>query len=170
MKKQIIFLAVQYKFFPVFGHQSPVSVSGSALKPMLIRNITGIRGFIDNYSFHHWLLFCGSGSGIRCLFDPWPGSSIRVPGGVKNQDPGSGINNPDNISESLETTFFWDKIRYFDSDPGRKKFGSGFLALRCVSEGEGGGGSGRSGQQEVLAARQGQESQAREGGRTDWNP
>ncbi len=34
----------------------------------------------------------GSGSGIRCLFDPW----IRDPGWVKNQDPdpgsGSGMN------------------------------------------------------------------------------
>ena len=35
---------------------------------------------------------CGSGSGIRCLFDPW----IRVPGWVESQhpDPGSGMNNP----------------------------------------------------------------------------
>jgi hypothetical protein len=31
---------------------------------------------------------------------------------------GSGINNPDHISESLET-FFWVKIhRFFDADPG----------------------------------------------------
>ncbi len=29
---------------------------------------------------------CGSGCGIRCLFDPW----IRDPGWVKNQDPDSG--------------------------------------------------------------------------------
>jgi hypothetical protein len=39
------------------------------------------------------------GSGIRCLFDPW----IRDPGWVKNQDPGSGMNILDHISESLET-------------------------------------------------------------------
>jgi hypothetical protein len=48
----------------------------------------------------------GSGSGIRCLFDP----EIRDPGWVKNQDPnlrsGSGTNNPDHISESLETIFW----------------------------------------------------------------
>ncbi len=37
---------------------------------------------------------CGSGSGIRCLFDPW----IRDPGWVKSKDPGSGMNNPDHIS------------------------------------------------------------------------
>jgi hypothetical protein len=39
---------------------------------------------------------CGSGSGIRCLFDPW----IRDPGWVKSKDPdpGSGTNNPDHIS------------------------------------------------------------------------
>jgi hypothetical protein len=36
-----------------------------------------------------------SGSGIRCLFDPW----IRDPGWVESQhpDPGSGMNNPDHI-------------------------------------------------------------------------
>jgi hypothetical protein len=35
------------------------------------------------------------------------------------------MNNPDHISESLETTF-WDKIlKFFDADPGSKKFGSG---------------------------------------------
>ncbi len=35
-----------------------------------------------------------------------PGSGIRYPGCVKNQDPGSGsgINNPDHISESLKTS------------------------------------------------------------------
>jgi hypothetical protein len=39
---------------------------------------------------------CGSGSGIRYIFDPW----IRDPGWVKSQDPdpGSGMNNPDHIS------------------------------------------------------------------------
>ncbi len=35
------------------------------------------------------------GSGIWCLFDPW----IRDPGWVESQhpDPGSGVNNPDQI-------------------------------------------------------------------------
>jgi hypothetical protein len=38
---------------------------------------------------------CESGSGIRCLFDPW----IRDPGWVESQHPdlGSGMNNPDPI-------------------------------------------------------------------------
>ncbi len=54
------------------------------------------------------------------------------------------------------------QIRY----PGWNKFESGC----CVAEREGGGRGGRSGQQEILAPRQGQESQAGEGGRTDWNP
>jgi hypothetical protein len=65
---------------------------------------------------------------IRRLFDP----RIWDPGWVKNQDSdwGSKMNNPDHISESLET-IFWVKIflmRFKDgknSDPGRKKFGSG---------------------------------------------
>jgi hypothetical protein len=39
---------------------------------------------------------------------------------------GSGMNNPDHISESLET-IFWLKyiLKFFDADPGWKKFGSG---------------------------------------------
>jgi WD40 repeat protein len=49
---------------------------------------------------------CVSGSGIRCLFDPW----IRDLGWVKklDLDPGSGsrMNSPDHISESLENNFF----------------------------------------------------------------
>jgi hypothetical protein len=51
---------------------------------------------------------------------------IRVwdPGWVKNQDPdpgsGSGMNIPDNISESLETIFLVNLIvlQFFNSDPG----------------------------------------------------
>jgi hypothetical protein len=61
------------------------------------------------------------GSGIRCLFDPW----IRDPGWVKNQDSGSEMNNPDHIYESLETIFWIKILKFFDVDPGWKKFGSG---------------------------------------------
>jgi hypothetical protein len=60
---------------------------------------------------------------IRCLFDPW----IRDPGWGKKSGSGSGMDNPDHISESLET-FFWVKIpKFFDANPGppeREKFGS----------------------------------------------
>jgi hypothetical protein len=61
---------------------------------------------------------CGSGSVIRCLFDPW----IRDPGWVKNldSDPGSGMNNPDLISERLETIFWIKILQFFDADPGWK--------------------------------------------------
>jgi hypothetical protein len=50
---------------------------------------------------------CGSGSGIRCFFNPW----IRDPGSgmAKKSGSGSGMNNPDHISERLET-FFLVKI------------------------------------------------------------
>jgi hypothetical protein len=45
--------------------------------------------------------------------DPW----VRDPGWVKNQEPdpgsGYGMNNPDHISESLET-FFWG-LKYLNS-------------------------------------------------------
>ncbi len=67
---------------------------------------------------------CGSGSGIRCLFDLW----IRDPGWVKNQEP-----DPDHISESLETIF---ELKYFNSlmqirDPESEmaKFGSGMKKI-----------------------------------------
>jgi hypothetical protein len=77
--------------------------------------------------------YCGSG--IRCFFDSW----IRDPGWVKKHDPdpgfGSGINNPDHISESLETSFWVKILKFSDADPvsgnllardpGWKKFGSG---------------------------------------------
>jgi hypothetical protein len=49
------------------------------------------------FSLSSFCQCCGSGSGIRFLFDPW----IRDPGGVKksqDQDPGPGMNNPDHIS------------------------------------------------------------------------
>jgi hypothetical protein len=60
--------------------------------------------------------------------DPVP-FEPRDPGWVKNPDPGSGsgMNNLDHISESLET-IFWVKIfKLFDVDPGSgiEKFGSG---------------------------------------------
>ncbi len=59
---------------------------------------------------------CGSGSGIRCLIDPW----IRDPVWVKNQDPDPG-EHPDHISRELRNNFFWVKILKFvdaDADPG----------------------------------------------------
>jgi hypothetical protein len=43
-------------------------------------------------------------------------------GWVKNQDPdpgsGSGMNNPDHITESLETIFWVKILKFFDADPG----------------------------------------------------
>jgi hypothetical protein len=47
---------------------------------------------------------CGSGSGIRCLFSLNPGSGMG-----KKSRSGSGMNNPDHISESLKT-IVWVKI------------------------------------------------------------
>jgi hypothetical protein len=62
---------------------------------------------------------------IRCRFAPW----IRDTGWVKNQDPGSGLNNPDHISNSLETVFWvktlkWKKWK--NLDPGWKISYPGF--------------------------------------------
>jgi hypothetical protein len=59
-----------------------------------------------------------------------PGTGIRDPGWVKNQDPdpgsGSWMSNPDHISESLEAIFWVKILKFFYADPGWKKFGSGF--------------------------------------------
>ncbi len=65
---------------------------------------------IGNVTF---LQCCGSGSGIRCLFGPRaldPGSGM---GKKSRSGSGSGMNIPDHISMSLETTFgvnmlIWD--------------------------------------------------------------
>ncbi len=73
------------------------------------------------------------GSGIRCLSDAWirdPGSgAFLTPGSGmgKNSGSGSGIrigmNNPDHISESLETIFWVKILKFFDlvQDPGYEK-------------------------------------------------
>ncbi len=58
---------------------------------------------------------------------------IRDPGWVKirmlirDPDPGSGsgMNDPDHISESLETIFWVKILKFFSADPEWEKFGSG---------------------------------------------
>jgi hypothetical protein len=84
---------------------------------------------------------CGSGSGIRCLFDPLdPGSGMG-----KKSGSGSGISSPDHISESFETIFWVKIIKFLDAVPGsgmKKKFGSGInnaakytcIVKRCLVE------------------------------------
>ncbi len=61
-----------------------------------------------------------------------PGFGIRCPGWVKKPDPdprfGSGMNNPDHISESVETIFY-KILKLFDVHPGWKKFASATLTL-----------------------------------------
>jgi hypothetical protein len=43
---------------------------------------------------------------------------------------GSGMNNPDHIFESLDTIFWVKILKFFDADPGWKKFGSGMEKIR----------------------------------------
>ncbi len=52
-----------------------------------------------------------------------PGSGLR-----KKSISGSGVNNPDHISESLEIIFFGGVkiLKFFEADPGWKKIGSGW--------------------------------------------
>jgi hypothetical protein len=52
---------------------------------------------------------------IRCLFDPW----IRDPGWLNKS--GSGMNNPDHISETVETIFWVKILKFFDADWGWKE-------------------------------------------------
>jgi hypothetical protein len=40
------------------------------------------------------------------------------PGWVKKSGSGSGMNNPDHVSESLETIFRAKILKFFDEDPG----------------------------------------------------
>jgi hypothetical protein len=65
--------------------------------------------------------------------DPDPGSgAFLIPWSVmgKKSGSGSGMNNPDHVSASLETIFWVKILKFFDlgsgiQDPGWKKFGSG---------------------------------------------
>jgi hypothetical protein len=43
----------------------------------------------------------------------------------KKSGSGSGMNNPDHVSESLKTIFWVKILKFFDADPGWKKFGFG---------------------------------------------
>jgi hypothetical protein len=64
-----------------------------------------------------------------------PGSEMGKP------DPdlgsGSGVNNPDHISESLETIFGVKILKFFDADPGWKTFGSGIRNGKISDPGSG---------------------------------
>jgi hypothetical protein len=43
----------------------------------------------------------------------------------KKSEFGSGINNPDHISERLQTTFWVKILKFFDADPGWKNLDPG---------------------------------------------
>jgi hypothetical protein len=47
------------------------------------------------------------------------------PGSGMGKKSGSGINNPDNISECLKTIFWVKTLKFFNADPELKKVGSG---------------------------------------------
>jgi hypothetical protein len=47
----------------------------------------------------------------------------------KKSGSGSGMNNTDHISESVETVFWVKILKFFDEDPWRKEFGSGINIL-----------------------------------------
>jgi hypothetical protein len=54
----------------------------------------------------------------------------------KKSGSGSGINNPDPISESLEPIFWVKILTFFDADPGTgmEKFGTGKEKIRIRDE------------------------------------
>ncbi len=65
---------------------------------------------------------CGSGSGIRCLLDPWIRDSDPWSGMGKKSGSGSEMNNPDHISESLKNYFLGLKyLKYLMWIRDRKK-------------------------------------------------
>ncbi len=74
--------------------------------------------------------FFGSGSGIRCLFDPWtldPGSGM---GKKLGSGSGSRMNNPNHISLQLRNHFLGLKYLIFDAD-----LGSGMEKIRIRDPG-----------------------------------
>jgi hypothetical protein len=55
------------------------------IRPVVMAVLKNMSYIEDRQDFHIFQC-CGSGSGSRCLFDPW----IRDLGGVKKQDPDPG--------------------------------------------------------------------------------
>jgi hypothetical protein len=53
----------------------------------------------------------------------------------KKSGPGSVLENPDHISESLETIFRVKIHKFYDADPGWKKFGSRVEKIRIRDPG-----------------------------------
>jgi hypothetical protein len=51
------------------------------------------------------------GSGIQCLFDPGIRDGLKIRIWIRDEQP-------DHISESLETIFWVKILKFFDSDPG----------------------------------------------------
>jgi hypothetical protein len=74
--------------------------------------LVGSEFYFFHFMMKHLLLCCGSGSGIRCLFDPLdpglgPGMGKKSRSGSGS---GAGMNIPDHISESLVTNFWVKNI------------------------------------------------------------
>jgi hypothetical protein len=69
----------------IFHDGELLCVAGGVLQLRLLQ-IFGRLLRPTNQSITQSIQCCGSGSGIRCLFDPW----IRVPGWVESQHPDPG--------------------------------------------------------------------------------
>jgi hypothetical protein len=61
--------------------------------------------------------------------------AFLAPRSEMGKKSGSGMNNPDPISESLETIFWVQILKFFDADPGWEKFGSGMEKSRIRNTG-----------------------------------
>ena len=63
---------------------------------------------------------------ITNVADPGSGAFLTPKSGMgKKSGSGSGMNNPDHISENLETIFWVKILKLFDADPGWETYGSG---------------------------------------------
>jgi hypothetical protein len=71
-------------------------------------------------------------AGLRIDFEIFFYSKNQYCGSDKKSGSGSGMNNPNLISESLETIFWVKILKFFDADPGWKKYwyGSGMEKIR----------------------------------------
>ncbi len=71
----------------------------------------------------HCLSLSVAGLGSGAFFTPGSGMG-------KKSGSGSGMNNPEHISESLETIFWVKILKFFDANPEWKKFGSGMEKIQ----------------------------------------
>jgi hypothetical protein len=84
------------------------SIQGDIIQAADTTPFTDIPGFLKGGNALANIQCCRSGT-------------FLTPGSGMGKKSGSGMNNPDHVSESLETIFWVKILKFFDADPGSDK-------------------------------------------------